>query len=159
MVNDVIYFPISGESDVHSMAKAYFPNLDNCPGVLAAVTDNGMTNHQYYIAYFSLRTRRLLKTVYMANPITRLCAVLAGTSKGQAAAQTLAEQFHKGWPHIIMVGCRHGYSYLVHLDLVDEEPEEDLGEEEAIQLAKKRAVPIKCKKTVPLTSKSAQIGQ
>jgi hypothetical protein len=57
---------------------AYFPLSVNCPGVVVAVTDMAQARHKHFLAYFSLVSRRLLKCVYVTQPVTRVQPVVDG---------------------------------------------------------------------------------
>jgi len=56
----------------------YFPLSVNCPGVVVAVTDLAQARHKHFLAYFSLVSRRLLKCVYVTQPVTRVLPVVDG---------------------------------------------------------------------------------
>lgn len=119
-----------------------------------AVADRGLEKYNNFIAYFALNSRRLLKCVYIVHPITCIQSVIDGTTPPEAF-KDLAEQFHKDWPHLILVGCRFGYSYLIHLDLTIDDTTNDDAEESLLnsETRTSRAKPVRCIKTIPLSSK------
>ncbi|KAI1718530.1 beta-propeller of ELYS nucleoporin domain-containing protein [Ditylenchus destructor] len=131
IINDAIYFPISA----------------TCHGIVVAIHDRAMSKHSNYLAYFSLRSRRLLTCVYVPFPVTKVYGVIDGTAKNDAF-EALAEPFHTGWPHILLIGCRFGYSYLLTLGITNDNLNTD--DETNSQNGTTHA-PIKAKKTIPLS--------
>jgi hypothetical protein len=130
----------------------YFPLSENCPGIVVAVSDRSMEKHGDYLAYFSLKTRRLLKCVYVNYPITKICPILDGTAQ-KSDYQQLNPSFHTDWPHILLVGTRFGGASLLHLDLTEAD---DLLHEHAPNGSQPQQdlhkTPVKTKRVVQLSS-------
>uniref|UniRef100_A0A915CSW0 Uncharacterized protein n=1 Tax=Ditylenchus dipsaci TaxID=166011 RepID=A0A915CSW0_9BILA len=88
-------------------------------------------------------------TFRLAVPVT---GVVDGTAEQDVFLQ-FAPQFHSGWPHILLVGCRFGYAYLVHLDIREDDTISSDGTDADSKTLRKmdRSDPVKAKKTVPLS--------
>uniref|UniRef100_A0A915LHB2 ELYS beta-propeller domain-containing protein n=1 Tax=Meloidogyne javanica TaxID=6303 RepID=A0A915LHB2_MELJA len=99
----------------------YFPAASDRPGVLVAVADRSMEKGDY-VAYLSLRSKKLLNSCYVNYPITKLCSIVDGMSARDALPK-LSKNLRSDWPHIFLVGCRFGYAGLLCMDITGDDPD------------------------------------
>lgn len=157
--NAVIYMEYNFGPTAIVVDAVYFPLAEDCPGVIVALADRAMDKHGDYLAYISLRSRKMLQAMYMNYKITCVHTILDGTAQ-KSDFLKLNSSFHNDWPHIILVGCRYGSASLTHMNLTAEDDRvthfttcttSEMSQNDA-HTPKQRPVPVKPKKNIHLSS-------